>query len=118
MRRTTVKPALYRPFEGMLGRHHRAADDFPCPKHRASRPVLDKSEIIRKYTCLIFLSRPGRKSLLRCLTKQTLGGSCASAAGNPEHATCSTERIAVPMVGPIIQYRGNGCVSEDEEVLR
>ena len=46
LRRTTVKPALYRPFEGVIGRHHRPADDFPCPKHRGSKPVLDKSDII------------------------------------------------------------------------
>ena len=38
-----VAEPFYRPFEGVFGRHHHPADDFPCPTHRGSKPVLDKS---------------------------------------------------------------------------
>src|ERR1039457_5862534 len=41
--RTTAKPAISRPSERLSGRCHRAADDFPCPKQRPPKPILDKS---------------------------------------------------------------------------
>ena len=44
LRQTTVKLALYRPFEGAVGQHHRESDDLSCPKRRRQKPVLDKSD--------------------------------------------------------------------------
>ena len=49
MRRTTVKLALYRPSDGVLARHHCAAGDFPCPKRRGSKRVLDKSGFVTMF---------------------------------------------------------------------
>jgi len=42
--RINAKPAIWRPSERLSNRYHHAAGDFPCPKERPPKPVLDKSE--------------------------------------------------------------------------
>src|ERR1017187_5170303 len=61
--RTTAKPAISRPSERLSGRCHRAADDFPCPKQRPPKPILDKSVPSNPYSTMVEFSVKGPCSI-------------------------------------------------------